>query len=516
MRAMATTVTELSRTPATRIPHHSLFFILFAYLALAILFAVITPAWQNPDEPAHYNYVAQIARGEGLPVLQMGDYDAAYLETLKSKRFPDNFPIDPVRYEAHQPPLYYLLAAPVFWLSGGSLSALRLFSALLGGAVIWLIFKTIETIWPERPLLALGSAAFAALLPMHLAMLAAVNNDALAEVIIAATMFLIVRWMKADGTLHPSPFTLHPSPFATPLLLGILIGLGFLTKATVYILLPVVGISVGLFSLSRWGWRRAFGNVLILLPWALLLGAPLWLRNMETYGAWDFLGLQWHDQVVTGQPTTLDWIAANGWAVYRERAWTFTFRSFWGVFGWMGVFMDGRMYTVLAVATVLAVVGLLSLPFQKLPPSFSSAARGWAILALVLLLLSVCAAYVWYNLGFVQHQGRYLFPALLPLSLGFAVGWYALLRPLPSLGAVVVLLVWLLGEAMRGTVGGDLNVWTLAILSGAITALLLNLGLTLRFHRWAEPHPLVYAIPFVALALIDVAIPFMYIGPQLR
>jgi hypothetical protein len=43
-----------------------------------------------------------------------------------------------------------------------------------------------------------------------------------------------------------------------------------------------------------------------------------------------------------------------------------------------------------------------------------------------LLLLLTCALltlglYLYYNLSFVQHQGRYLFPALIPMGLAAAV-----------------------------------------------------------------------------------------------
>jgi hypothetical protein len=31
---------------------------------------------------------------------------------------------------------------------------------------------------------------------------------------------------------------------------------------------------------------------------------------------------------------------------------------------------------------------------------------------------------LYYNLTFVQHQGRYLFPALIPIGLAFAIGWW--------------------------------------------------------------------------------------------
>jgi hypothetical protein len=32
-------------------------------------------------------------------------------------------------------------------------------------------------------------------------------------------------------------------------------------------------------------------------------------------------------------------------------------------------------------------------------------------------------AYGWYNLQFVQHQGRYLYTALIPIAIAFALGW---------------------------------------------------------------------------------------------
>jgi hypothetical protein len=34
-----------------------------------------------------------------------------------------------------------------------------------------------------------------------------------------------------------------------------------------------------------------------------------------------------------------------------------------------------------------------------------------------------------YNLTFVQHQGRYLFSALVPIAIGVALGWSILLLP---------------------------------------------------------------------------------------
>ncbi|NLG27679.1 MAG: hypothetical protein GX557_07185, partial [Chloroflexi bacterium] len=111
--------------------------ILLLYLVLATLYALVTPAWQAPDEPAHFNYVKFVAERGSLPELRPGDYPAEYLERIKAARFPADMSIDPIRYESHQPPLYYLLASLVYRLGDALVPlpvylTLRLFSVLLG------------------------------------------------------------------------------------------------------------------------------------------------------------------------------------------------------------------------------------------------------------------------------------------------------------------------------------------------------------------------------------------------
>jgi hypothetical protein len=43
--------------------------ILALYVILGVLYAVRTPPWQAPDEPAHYNYVRFVPTTGGFPVL---------------------------------------------------------------------------------------------------------------------------------------------------------------------------------------------------------------------------------------------------------------------------------------------------------------------------------------------------------------------------------------------------------------------------------------------------------------
>ena len=459
---------------------YTLLLVLLVYLALASLFALKTPPWQNPDEPAHYNYVAYLATEGKLPVLQMGDYDGAYLERLKAEKFPPALSIDPVRYEFHQPPLYYLLAAPVYWLSGGSLLALRLFSAVLGAGVVLLIFLCARTVLPGSPHIALGAAAFTAFLPMHIAV-------------------------------------------------------GFLTKATAYILLPIALIVVAAGIVWRTQARpltaRAqFTQYALLIAPALLLGLPWWIRNSLLYGNGDFLGLAWHDVVVTGQPTAAAWIADNGWTAYWVRAWTFTSKSFWGVFGWLGVFMDARIYTALFVLSLMAAVGALlrcrrwTKGDKKRWLQFPSSP--W--MALLLLWLGAFAAYAWYNVGFIQHQGRYLFPALPTWSLLAAVGWWAVLEKRSGIAAAAILLAGAAIHVLAGMTTGGVDRWTLLLYGAAAIGLLLYTLLSPQINRvltgiggarWAshEPlRPILYLCLFLALIALDIAIPFLYIIPQLH
>ena len=55
--------------PSTRYPHLVLFLIIVIYLIVGTFYALLTPPWQTPDEPAHYNYVRFVAENLRYPVL---------------------------------------------------------------------------------------------------------------------------------------------------------------------------------------------------------------------------------------------------------------------------------------------------------------------------------------------------------------------------------------------------------------------------------------------------------------
>ncbi|MGQ9555309.1 MAG: DUF2142 domain-containing protein [Anaerolineae bacterium] len=397
--------------------------VLAAYLLAALCYVFITPLWQAPDEPAHYNYVRHLATRLSLPILQPGDYPHDYLEELKATHFPPERPIANIRYESHQPPLYYILAAVVLSpLATGAIAlqvyGLRLLSVALGLALLLLTYRLGGVIWPTAPGKAVALAAVATFVPMHTAISAAISNDILAEVLVTATVLQATKlWRKAG-----SPCRDGVQKLGITAMTGLLIGLCLVTKMTAFIALPLALLALLLGNLSlrqreeappRVGKRAGgLGSSLatLCLP-ALVLWVPWLIRNMVTYGLGDPFGQARHDAVVVGQLRTVEKLAQVGLLIMLRDSARRTFESFWGVFGWMGVPMHAQVYLILGLATALAAVGLILRAWRWRRGSPGQQQRKLLLFLVAWGLLSL-AELIWYNFKFVQPQGRYLFIAM--------------------------------------------------------------------------------------------------------
>ena len=388
-----------------------LFVILLVYLVVAAFYAAFTPTWQTPDEPAHYNYVRALAEGRVFPVIEPGDYDQELLSELTSRDFPPELSVESLAYEDHQPPLYYLLATPVYWLFDGALWPLRLFSVLLGAGVLLMAFKTVRVIFPTRPWLALWTAAFIAVIPQRLAMMSGVQNDALAELIVGAALWALLAYV-CEGRERKRP---------RPWSIGLLLAAALLTKTTAY---PLVGLTLIAVVVRQRREKRTFRWAVKQWAWmlalALLITGPWFARNLLIYGWTDPTGIARHNAVVVGQPRSVEWLALYGWVGLLVRLVRTTFQSFWGQFGWMKVVLPGRFYQGLALLSAALVVGCIWRLFDR--RACLEARQRIGLGLLVIWTGFVAASFLGYNLLFVQHQGRYLYPALIPIGLVAALG----------------------------------------------------------------------------------------------
>jgi 4-amino-4-deoxy-L-arabinose transferase-like glycosyltransferase len=414
----------------------------------------------------------------------MGDWNLAELERLKTCRFTCGS-IEGIRYESHQPPLYYLLAVPIFLVSHGDLLALRLLSVILSLGTLLTIYALGRLIFPGDADIALVASGVVAFIPMHVAISASVNNDTLAELLLS--LITLVSLARLKGDLTGGRYIL---------LAGFLMGLGLLTKVTVYVGFALLIVAeIGRVALGQ----QARHERAILLPIAgiaLALALPWFVRNAITYGDLDILARTRHDLVVVGQPRTVLGLPAVHYFVVT------TFQSFWGVFGWMGVFLDIRLYGALAIITALTLSGLAlwtRTGWHTLRP-----VQRWALGILALLFFLVLVGMVQYNLTFIQAQGRYLFPASAAVGIALALGWRSLAqRPL----ALAVGL--LLGGLVLFALFGGLR---LLALSGTIAGMVIAIAYSMRGLATAAING---ALPLL-LAILSVVSLEWYLVPGLR
>jgi hypothetical protein len=253
--------------------------------------------------------------------------------------------------------------------------------------------------------------------------------------------------------------------------------------------------------------------------------------------------------VVVGQLTTGELLAQAGLAAVLERFLVWSHSSFWGVFGWMGVWMDARIYTAALAFGVAVLAGCMwqvagrntttaGRKEQRTVQAAEGAGFGtpvtdyrlpvtdhrlrfrrWALALLGLSALGTLGVYVLYNLQFVQPQGRYLFPALPAVSLAVAVGWWTVARwPAAARWAGIALVAAVGLAALWGVTQEGVNRWSLLIFGGG-GALLLAWSLALPRlvgAAWRWTTRLVYALPFAAMAGLSLLALRVFILPQLR
>lgn len=357
--------------------------ILIAILGLHFLLAGVywhyTPYGVPPDERAHGRYLVWLEATHELPV--MGEADPEY-------------------YESHQPPLYYILGMPLYDTSipHGFIpdaTRVRLLSMILGALSILVIYRAVMAAFGDDRL-ALGAAGFTAFLPTHVMLSSMVSNDILAELIFGLALLLMVS---------------KPSMWNT-LALGVVLGLGLVTKTTCLLLFPAAILA---FILVQ---RRPIKHVAAIFGISLIIGGWWLARNQILYG--DFLAMKQFMQAFEHTAKPAYWLS-HGFtpAMYWVLVGLWTFASFWGVFGHMNLFMPTWVYVCLGVATIAAKIGwfkgVRSFPERRI------------VLLYVFVIALVVLVFVRFNISFFQAQGRYLYPAILPLSVGWVLGIRSLL-----------------------------------------------------------------------------------------
>jgi hypothetical protein len=326
--------------------------ILCYFLVHASVYAFLVPPCEAPDEPAHLAYINEVARYRKLP---------------NARDQPDCY-----TWEAHQPPLYYMIGAilPALFkpdrivvvnpienqghaVKGGKTTsvpryshvlhnpfasprdqqlfyALRLLSVGMSALTLLFLMRLGEMLIEPKPW-ALLPAWLVASLPQFAFVSGVINNDNVANLLGAASLYRALLLLR------------QPRRLSNYLWLGACLGLGLLAKKTLLFLLPGVGFIL-VFSLwrQRSNWLRIIAGSCLAAMLMLAISAPWFVRNHWMYGDWSgtVIEKELFPQLVWTKSPTSEYFwgsAAGHWLLHRPD------------------FEPSRVYIGLSVVAVIAI-----------------------------------------------------------------------------------------------------------------------------------------------------------------
>lgn len=373
--------------------------LLAASLLLSLCFALRVPFGDNPDETAHRDYIGLIVEERGL------------VRFIPHADLPKGAPS---RDEAHQPPLYYLLCAPVFAATGGKVFAVRLVATIIQLATVWLAFLACRDLFPRRGEIAVGAAAFVAFLPTQAQLGGAISNDALTVLFCSAIFWRLGALVVYGQTVRDM------------LWLGALFGLGLWTKLSVLQLVPAFGVA---YFLAVRGGKMAAKQALLYGVGTLALGtiiaSPWLVRNTLLYGDPLTLGIY----KLTGANYSPALIQEAYRLLPADYLRAVAIRSFVTFFYFLhpNLPIDPLQKFVGSPVPLVTVVGValatLVAVYRKAKAGGLGGDAGgvlWLFGGAVLIMIPFFTRFV---LTVFQAQGRYFLPVLLPVAVITAAVW---------------------------------------------------------------------------------------------
>jgi 4-amino-4-deoxy-L-arabinose transferase-like glycosyltransferase len=422
--------------------------LLIAVVATGVIWALVVPPWQVPDEDAHFAYAQTVAELQRLPAddgrpdeiagksteQRLAERDSGFRGSYQR---PEAKPAWTMAAErrwrdaearlgaaarrdggganaaANNPPGYYLLAAvPYAAASRGDvidrLHLMRAWSVLALAAFTlsaWLLAG--ELVGRDR-VLQLVAGALAGLLPMATFVSTGVTPDALLLPLWGFATWLGVRGLRRGF-----------SPAAAALLVA-LAGAAVAVKLAALALLPAVGwaLIVALWRAQRWAVPRvpvlgaAVAAVLAVAATVAVAASPGRPRLLGSY-LWQFY--------LPELPGQFRFARLSEWPL--RDAWL---EGVVGAFGWLEVRFPGWTYALAAAVAVIVVVGAA----RAVRGSRAHAVT--LFLALLVLALPIGLHLAEYRMLVLDDrafvQGRYLLP-LAPLGAAAAAAALGALSP---------------------------------------------------------------------------------------
>lgn len=417
-----------------------------ALVALALLrgllYALLTPPWQAPDETAHFEYSHLLARHgrllsfadsspelEGQIIRSLYTYRAwDYLRRTAPAVAPERLNETPffgrsrtlARFSLAYVP--YALAVWPFlnYPVEVQLYVMRLVSVLLSVAMIGVTLFTARRLEPDRPALALGAGLLVLFWPQHTYIMATVSDGNLAELLAALAVYHVLVMLQAGFNWRRAG-------------LAVMCGaLALFTKATAYYLV-LLGVLVALDGLWHWarritlgrGWhRRHFVVALAAVAACAVLVLWLWLLIPSQAGVFTgFQSILFSLRRPMRIVANVIGVAVDGSLLDALR---WNYYSFWGAYGWVVQYFPHSWYLWIGAGCGLSAFGWLASCRARRWAAGTGRSYAFLVLAAALPLLAMYGLFLVWPMGIRAFQGRYLFVGLAPLAVVLVRGWLAL------------------------------------------------------------------------------------------
>jgi len=399
----------------------AVFLVIATSFLVGVLFAMVTPIWQTPDEPTHTAYIEDIAYRHHFPQQTEGITDNIYRsldktgfwpELIWSLRWPGGRTM--LLTAAGHPPLYYLVCAPIYWVFTpfglpGQVFAIRIFGILMALIVIWLTYKTAELLFPDDVFIQVMAAVLVGFQPMFLYIMAGVNNDALTNPLFAATFYLMTLILVNGISIKRA------------IILGVLLGCGVATKAGFVVMIPVVFMVLIIRGVMNKRLTETVWTTVSTL--SAFIASAFWLA-FWSYSAYTSVVINAAGGHAPGwSSNALGWSKFMSLSALKEFFLVKIGHQYWGTFGWLTIPMHEQVYNFIYFICLVAIVGLI---IWLIRAYRRRGLRTPVVISLLMLasttlgiLLSVMRLELLTRGG---AQGRYMFMALLPISMFLAVG----------------------------------------------------------------------------------------------
>jgi 4-amino-4-deoxy-L-arabinose transferase-like glycosyltransferase len=331
------------------------------------------------DEPAHIHYVQYLVEHRAFPI-QTHHY-----------REPGAFARGDFEY--YQPPLYYLVCAPLVAAVGerNGLYVCRLVSFVCGLLSLVVIGRIFDLLGCPLSCRRLG-VIFVALLPTHAYFSSLASNDSLSWLIALLIAHQLLVLLDRGRRVS------EPPPIALSVRLGLLLAAGMLTKGSIAIFPPAL---VLVYWVLAKGPRRAraFSRALIPLGLMLLIAGPWYWRNDLLYGSVSAL------HVGFGPVEPGLWSVAGFAHILKA-----TVRYFW--FPMQHVSGGAASSAIRQIGAVILLVHAAAAVLFLRRPGGTDARD----LTMVMILSIALVAQVTLGTSWTDVEGRFLLPALAPIA----------------------------------------------------------------------------------------------------